>query len=42
MDGVREAEIDLGEGHGSIRVAICHGLRNARALAEQALAGESP
>lgn len=42
MEGVREAEIDLGEGHGSIRVAICHGLRNARALAEQALAGESP
>ncbi|MBD5647234.1 MAG: 4Fe-4S binding protein [Desulfovibrio sp.] len=42
MDGVREAEIDLGEGKGSIRVAICHGLRNARALAEQAMAGESP
>lgn len=42
MDGVREAEIDLGEGHGRIKVAICHGLRNARILAEQALQGESP
>lgn len=42
MDGVREAEIDLGEGNGKIKVAICHGLRNARALAEQAVAGKSP
>ena len=42
MDGVREAEIDLGEGNGSIRVAICHGLRNARILAEQAISGQSP
>lgn len=40
MDGVREAELDL---NGiKLRVAICHGLRNARLLAEQALAGESP
>ncbi len=42
MEGVREAEIDLGGDRGSIRVAICHGLRNARVLAEQALAGKSP
>ena len=42
MDGVREADIDLGPGNGSIRVAICHGLRNARRLAEEALAGTSP
>ena len=42
MEGVREATIDLGEGNGEVRVAICHGLRNARILAEQALAGESP
>lgn len=42
MDGVREAEIDLGPENGRIKVAICHGLRNARQLAEQALAGESP
>lgn len=42
MDGVREAEIDLGEGNGRIKVAICHGLRNARILADQALKGESP
>ncbi len=42
MKGVREAEIDLGPANGTIKVAICHGLRNARALAEQALAGASP
>ncbi len=42
MDGVREAVVDLGEDNGSIRVAICHGLRNARILAEQAIRGESP
>lgn len=42
MEGVREAEIDLGPENGKVRVAICHGLRNARALAQQALAGESP
>ncbi len=42
MEGVREAEVDLGEGNGSIRVAVCHGLGNARVLAEQALRGESP
>lgn len=41
MDGVREAEIDLGE-KGKIKVAICHGLRNAQILAEQAVAGNSP
>lgn len=40
MDGVREAELDL-DGT-KVKVAICHGLRNARILAEQALAGESP
>ena len=42
MEGAREATIDLGPDHGAIRVAICHTLRNARVLAEQALAGESP
>lgn len=42
MDGVKEAELDLGSGHGKIRVAICHGLRNAQMLVDQALAGESP
>lgn len=42
MDGVREAEIDFGSDKGSVKVAICHGLRNARILAEQALAGQSP
>lgn len=42
MDGVKEAELDLGPEHGKIKVAICHGLRNAQKLADQALAGESP
>ena len=42
MQGVREAVIDLGPEHGQIRVAICHGLRNARKLAEEAVAGNSP
>lgn len=41
-EGMREAEVDLGEGHGVIRVAVVHGLANARRLAEQAIAGESP
>lgn len=40
MAGVREAELDL-DGK-KIRVAICHGLRNARKLAEEAIAGISP
>ena len=42
MDGVKEAEIDLGGENGKIKVAICHGLRNARKLAEEAVKGESP
>lgn len=42
MSGVKEAELDLGQEHGTIKVAICHGLRNAQILADQALAGESP
>lgn len=42
MDGVKEAEIDLGEENGKIKVAICHGLRNARKLAEEAVKGTSP
>ena len=42
LDGVREAELDLGPKVGKIKVAVCHGLRNARLLAEQAIRGESP
>ncbi|MCR4666432.1 MAG: [FeFe] hydrogenase, group A [Desulfovibrio sp.] len=42
LEGVREAELDLGPKVGKVKVAICHGLRNARILAEQALRGESP
>jgi len=41
-EGLREAVVDLGEGNGSIRVAVCHGLGNARRLAEEAVAGKSP
>ncbi len=41
-EGLREAVVDLGGENGSIRVAICHGLANARKLAEQAVAGTSP
>lgn len=42
MDGLREAEVDLGPKHGTIKVAIAHTLRNARQLAEQAVQGTSP
>lgn len=42
MEDVKEAEIDLGPENGRIKVAICHGLRNAQKLAEDALAGKSP
>ncbi|MCQ2444747.1 MAG: [FeFe] hydrogenase, group A, partial [Mailhella sp.] len=41
-EGLREAEVALGEGNPTIKVAICHGLANARKLAEQAAAGTSP
>ncbi|MBP3730496.1 MAG: iron hydrogenase small subunit [Mailhella sp.] len=40
-EGLREAEIDLGEG-GKIKVAVCFGLANARKLLEQAVKGDSP
>ena len=40
--GMREADIDLGDGCGVIKVAVCHGLAAARRLAEQAAAGHSP
>ncbi|MBQ9105142.1 MAG: iron hydrogenase small subunit [Mailhella sp.] len=42
VEGLREAVVDLGGENGSIRVAVCHGLANARKLAEQAVAGKSP
>lgn len=42
LDGVKEAELDLGPEAGKIKVAICHGLRNAQKLADEALAGNSP
>jgi ferredoxin hydrogenase gamma subunit len=41
-EGLREAVVDLGGENGSIRVAVCHGLANARRLAEEAVAGKSP
>ena len=42
VDGLRDADVDLGEGNGVIKVAVVHGLANARKLVDQALAGESP
>ena len=42
LDGVRTAELDLGEKVGKVKLAICHGLKNARILAEEVLRGESP
>ncbi len=42
MKGVREAVVDLGEGNGQVKVAICHGLKNAKHLVEDVLAGTSP
>ena len=39
---MREAEVSLGEGNGTIKVAIAHGLAAARKLVDQAMAGESP
>lgn len=41
LDGVRTAELTLGPA-GPVKLAICHGLRNARILAEEVLAGKSP
>ena len=42
FEGVRTADIDLGPTVGSVKLAICHGLRNAHRLAEEVLRGESP
>ncbi|MBQ7586247.1 MAG: iron hydrogenase small subunit [Desulfovibrionaceae bacterium] len=42
LDGVRTAELDLGPKVGKVKLAICHGLRNAKILAEEVLRGESP
>ena len=39
---LREADVDLGEGNGTIKVAICHGLEAARKLVKQAVEGKSP
>ena len=41
LEGVREATIDLGNGT-QVRVAVCHGLKNASRIVEQVIAGESP
>ncbi|MBQ9537238.1 MAG: iron hydrogenase small subunit [Desulfovibrionaceae bacterium] len=42
LEGVRTAELDLGPEVGPVKLAICHGLRNAKILAEEVLAGTSP
>lgn len=41
LSGVKEAEIIL-PGKGSIKVAVCHGLKNARIVLEKVLAGKPP
>lgn len=40
--GMREAEVNLGDGNGVIKVAVVYGLANAKKLAQQAAAGDSP
>ncbi len=42
MEGIREATVDLGGNNGQVKVAICHGLKNAKKLVEDVLAGVSP
>ena len=42
LEGARETAVDLGPELGTVRAAVCHGLRSARVLAEAALKGESP
>lgn len=42
MKGIREATVNLGGENGEIRVAICHGLKNAAVLVEDVLSGRSP
>ncbi len=42
QSSLRAADIDLGEKYGSVKVAICHGLAQARKLAEEAASGKSP
>ena len=39
-EGLREAVVDLGGENGTIRVAVCHGLANARKVLESVKSGE--
>ncbi|SFL45713.1 [FeFe] hydrogenase, group A [Pelosinus propionicus] len=41
LDGVKEAEVII-PGKGSLKVAVCHGLKNARMILEKVRAGNSP
>lgn len=41
LAGVKEAEVTI-PGKGKIKVAVCHGLKNARIILEQVRAGKSP
>ncbi|WP_378950503.1 [FeFe] hydrogenase, group A [Pelosinus sp. sgz500959] len=41
LAGVKEAEVDI-PGIGKLKVAVCHGLKNARMILDQVRAGKSP
>ncbi len=41
LTGVKEAEVEI-PGIGKMKVAVCHGLKNARTVLEQVRAGNSP
>jgi iron-only hydrogenase group A len=41
LNGVKEAEVTI-PGKGSLKVAVCHGLKNARTILEKVRAGKSP
>ena len=41
LAGVKEAEVEI-PGVGKVKVAVCHGLKNARIVLDQVRAGNSP
>lgn len=41
FENVRAAKVDLGAGNGTVKVAMCHGLKETRQICEAVLAGEA-
>lgn len=41
FDGVRAAKVDLGDAVGTVKVAMCHGLKGAREICDAVLAGDA-